>query len=320
MRYFREVHLSEICYLHEAIDWIVFGNFPEELVGERALVRANTSETCDGWAMEENPVGEKAFKLTGESATYEEYLFAFSESYKSLDELINGNKWEREDPRFDDLLSEFRAYGPINPNDEGIKQRLLLDRVDNFFAPLRTKAQVALLNSILHEELIAYGLPAPDDLRLYEGEHDREDAVKIPLSAWTTVSDFWMLDPTIETLNGFWHVFVSTNQLFQYFPHPMIKATPIEGEFFDGYIATRALSETKSSSPKPRGRSPRSAPVQEIVCNQLRKLFTSGHFESTTKKEAIYLELENWCSETLLVKVGRSSIQRWVAPVISAQK
>lgn len=318
MRFYKEIEVSEIMYPLDALEWMVFGTAPEEFYSDDGKpVRGCTRCEANEYGFEPSIISEQAFQLCGTTNTYQAYLTAtFEGDANNIDELCNGDDYLK---KYGQATARYRFIGP--PDIREIERVLLLDQVEAFFEPYLTKAKVALLNAILCDEIPTYGLEIPSDVVNYDGSHDREDAIQIPSKNWRISSATWLGDPKPEFVDGFWFVWMKSFDVMKRFPEPLLPSSEVSGTLTGENLTIGFDNPSISHRGNKRGRPSARVDVRQAVCNHLESQIASNKIDpAAVKKEALYFELEQWCLEIFKQKVGRSSIQRWIAPIINAQK
>ena len=167
---FQLVDIPDICFFHEAAEWLALGRIPEFFPTDygseaRSDLEALTSEEYD---FSPPPYAEAEVQAVGIEASYEDYVSALYEiTATTIDEYINGAKGE---------AIHRQSYGP--PSLQGFQLLQAREAIEEGMAPHMERASLTILLALMEGRLAAYGFKIPD--------------------GWTKEQEHWMLPPDDE--------------------------------------------------------------------------------------------------------------------------
>ncbi|AGT08117.1 hypothetical protein [Paracoccus aminophilus] len=321
---YKRTTVSEVCLPSEVADWLMVGRVPEFMPGRYG---EEERTNFDFWINRDfhlipDPTYPEELELLGIKTDYEQYIEALFGRFSSVAELFNAD-----DAHLPEHL-KFRDQGP--PTKQVIESIKEMERVNALIAPIRERAKLTVILALLEGRLKAYGYPLdePEAHEAWQGSDWREyiaktSAVEVPAQFWRNEEWVWSIGENEGSIPGYLAIWIKTSDALELFPKPFFEPKAISGEEHGVFMVVDGASDHRVTKqirqPGQRGRAMKGeGAIEKAVRAEFTKRLESGALPQ--KSEAICQEAIEWVEWLFGEAIGRTTAQRYLKPIIDAQK
>jgi len=165
MRYFREVEVAKVCYVYEAVEWMVLGRVPDFAPDDAGTeIRGNYVAFLNDYHIAPDPLTPAEFKHFGGTLDYDAYLDA-------LYGIGLNYVMELSSPLTNAGIAEWQdRYNAAVEKDKVDRKRLLDDELAVFSHEIE-RAKLQVMAAIVQNKVCIRGYWAENEDAFYEAAH-----------------------------------------------------------------------------------------------------------------------------------------------------
>ncbi|UOA27877.1 hypothetical protein [Pseudosulfitobacter sp. DSM 107133] len=317
-RMFVEVEIAEKCYPIEAALWIALGRVPEfQFDGHGFDARGSLESEANGYTVEDlRYFLPPEFELHGVELEFQRYIDAVLDfpGHRSVDEanaeISSRRAWLASSGNPDPLVGE-RVWPSLGTEEIAELRWVETKEAKLKFAVERSKLDIQA--ALMDGKLVFTGVCVDREFDLESTDYtDMPEPQEFQPNLVGFAGIDWKNHVVLGDSCKYLLATIPTQQLFELFPLP-VSAGPLANAIVSGgtiIVESDAERREPINSLRNRPTNPRKD-ISKAVFNEFKRRKRKGHLAE--KRESVYAEAIEWCSEVLGENIPRSTMQRYLS-------